>query len=130
MRRLIPFRAAAITLLLLFGAAALFQFAVLAGLIPIGMVWGGRLQGEDQRIAGALVTISVLVLAARTVRVRMAQSDASVPAWARWGMWSICAVFALNTIGNLLALDLRETLLFTPVTFIAAVLAARVAAGE
>lgn len=130
MRRLIPFRAAAITLLALFGAAALFQFAVLAGLIPIGMVWGGRLQSEDQRIAGALVSISVLVLAARMVRVRMAHHDASAPAWARWGVWGICAVFALNTIGNLFALDLRETLLFTPVTFIAAVLAARVAAGE
>lgn len=130
MRRLIPFRTAAITLLVLFGAAALFQFAVLAGLIPIGMVWGGRLQNEDQRIAGALVSISVLVLAARTVRVRMAHRDASAPAWARWGVWGLSALFALNTIGNLFALDLLETLLFTPVTFIAAVLAARVAAGE
>jgi hypothetical protein len=33
-------------------------------------------------------------------------------------------------VGNLFALDLRETLLFTPITLISAVLAARVAMGE
>jgi hypothetical protein len=45
-------------------------------------------------------------------------------------MWAVCALFALNTIGNLFALDLRETLIFTPITLISAVLAARVAMGE
>jgi len=53
-----------------------------------------------------------------------------MPGLGKWGMWSICALFVLNTVGNLFALDLRETLIFTPVTLIGAVLAARVAMDD
>lgn len=128
--RLIPFRTAAIILLVLFAAAIVFQLVVLAGLIPTEMVWGGRLQNEEERTVGALVSMAVLVLAALLVLVRMGRLGRTLPAVRKWGLWVVCAVFALNTVGNLVALDLRETLLFTPVTLIAAVLAARVALGE
>ncbi len=128
--RLIPFRTAAIILLVLFAAAIVFQLVVLAGLIPTEMVWGGRLQNEEERTVGALVSMAVLVLAALLVLVRMGRLGRTLPAVGKWGLWVVCAVFALNTVGNLVALDLRETLLFTPVTLIAAVLAARVALGE
>ena len=37
--------------------------------------------------------------------------------------------FLLNTVGSLFALDLRETLIFTPITLPAALLAWRVAVG-
>lgn len=128
--RLIPFRTAAIILLVLFAADIVFQLVVLAGLIPTEMVWGGRLQNEEERTVGALVSMAVLVLAALLVLVRMGRLGRTLPAVGKWGLWVVCAVFALNTVGNLVALDLRETLLFTPVTLIAAVLAARVALGE
>ena len=39
-------------------------------------------------------------------------------------------LFALNTVGNLFALDLRETLIFTPITLLAALLAWRLAWGD
>jgi hypothetical protein len=39
-------------------------------------------------------------------------------------------LFSLNTVGNLFALDLRETLIFTPVTLLAAVLSWRLALGD
>ena len=130
--RLIPFRTAAITLLVLFTSAIMFQLAVLAGLIPTEMVWGGRLQNEEERTVGALVIAFLLVFVA-LVLVRMGHIGRSMPAAGRWGMWVVCALFALfalNTVGNLFALDMRETLIFTPVTLVSAVLAARVAMGE
>jgi hypothetical protein len=126
MRR-IPFRTAAHTLLALFAAAIIFQLTVMAGLIPTEMVWGGRLKNAEERMVGALLSLSVLVLAALLVLVRIGRS---MPAVGKWGLWVICALFALNTVGNLFAFDLRETLIFAPVTLVAAVLAARVAVGE
>jgi hypothetical protein len=127
---LIPFRTAAITLLVLFAAVIVFHLVVLAGFIPTEMVWGGRLQNEDERTVGALVSITFVLVFAALVLVRMGHIGRSIPALGKWGMWVVCALFALNTLGNLFALDLRETLIFTPVTLISAVLAARVAMGE
>jgi hypothetical protein len=128
--RLIPFRIASITLLVLFTAAIVFQLTVLAGLIPTEMVWGGRLKNAEERTVGALVSITFLVLFVFLLLVRMGRIAPSMHALGKWGMWVICALFALNTVGNLFALDLRETLIFTPMTLISAVLAARVAMGE
>jgi len=128
--RLIPFRTAAITLLVLFAAAIVFQLVVLAGLIPTEMVWGGRLRNEEERTVGALVSIAFLLVFVALVLVRMGHIGRSMPAAGRWGMWVVCALFALNTVGNLFALDMRETLIFTPITLVSAVLAARVAMGE
>lgn len=129
MRR-IPFRTAAYSLLALFAAAIIFQLIVLAGLIPTEMVWGGRLQNEEERTAGAWVSIAFLVVFALLVLVRLGAIGRTLPALGKWGMWAVCVLFALNTVGNLFALDLRETLIFTPVTLVSAVLAARVAMGE
>lgn len=129
MRR-IPFRTAAIALLVLFAAAIVFQLVVLAGFIPTEMVWGGRLQNEEERTVGALVSITFLLVFGALVLVRMGHIGRSMPTLGKWGMWVVCALFALNTLGNLFALDLRETVLFTPITLVSAVLAARVAMGE
>lgn len=129
MRR-IPFHTAANSLLAVFTAAIIFQLVVLAGFVPTEMVWGGRLQNEEERTVGALVSMAVLAFAACIVLIRMGRIARSMQALGKWGMWAICALFALNTVGNLFALDLRETLIFTPVTLVAAVMAARVAMGE
>jgi hypothetical protein len=128
--RLISFRTAAITLLVLFAAVIVFHLVVLAGFIPTEMVWGGRLQNEEERTVGALVSITFLLVFVALLLVRMGHIGRSMPAVGKWGMWVVCALFALNTVGNLFALDLRETLIFTPITLISALLAARVAMGE
>lgn len=128
--RYIPFRTADYLLLALFAAAFLFQVLVLAGFIPIEMVWGGRLQSAEERTVGALVSMAVLVLAACIMLIRMGRIGRSMHALGKWGLWVICALLALNTIGNGFAQDLRETLIFTPITLVCAVLAARVAMGN
>jgi len=135
MRRLISFRTAAVTLLVLFALAFLFQITVLAGLIPTEMVWGGRLANAQERTVGALVSLTILLLMIGVVLLRMGRLGfgANGELWRRVGqtsMWVIAVLFALNTLGNLLAMDLRETLIFTPVTLVAALLAWRVALGE
>lgn len=123
-------RTAAYGLLALFIVAIIFQLTVLAGFIPTEMVWGGRLQNEEERVVGVCVSIAFLVLFALLVLVRLGYIGRNMSGLGKWGMWSICALFVLNTVGNLFALDLRETLIFTPITFICALLAARVAMGD
>jgi hypothetical protein len=130
MRRCIPFKPAAQALLVLFSLAILFQVVVLAGFIPTEMVWGGRLADEQERTWGALVSLSALVVMVLVLQVRVGRIGRSMPALGKWGMWIIAALFVLNTVGNLFAFDLRETLIFTPITAIAAVLAWRVALGD
>lgn len=130
MLRCFPFRTAAFTLLVLFGSAIVFQIVVLAGFIPAGMVWGGRLASDQERNVGAMVSIALLILASLAVLNRMGTVGSSTSALGKWGMWAVCAVFGLNTIGNLFALDLRETLIFTPITLLCTVLAARLALGR
>ena len=111
-------------MLVLFGAAILFQLTVLAGLIPTEMVWGGRLETAEERTAGAVVSITVLLVAVCLVLIRMRVIGKCIPAVGRWGLWAMALLFALNTVGNLFALDLRETLIFTPVTLLAVVFVA------
>ena len=125
--RLIPFRAAAILMIVFFGAAVVFQVIVLLGFIPTEMDWGGRLQNEQERTVGAVMSMVVLLLCVALVLLRLRRPDSAIGGW---GMWIICGLFVLNTSGNLQALDMRETLIFTPVTLILAVLAARVAMGD
>jgi hypothetical protein len=126
----IPFAFAGRTLLVLFGAAILFQLTVLFGMVPTEMVWGGRLNDTEERSVGAIISITVLLVAVCFVLIRIRVIGKGIPAVGRWGVWALVLLFALNTLGNLFALDLRETLIFTPVTLLAAVLSWRLALGD
>ena len=130
MRRLIPFRTAGNILLWAFILVLLFQVAVMAGMVPTGMVWGGRLQSGTERTVMTIVSITVVLLFLTIIRIRMGHGPRSLQPFARYGSWAIVLFFALNVFGNLVAEDMRETLIFTPITLILALLALRVALGE
>ena len=101
---------------------------MLFGLVPTEMVWGGRLDDAAERTA--VVSIAVLLVAGCFVSIRMRVIGKGVPAVGRWGLWTLVLLFTLNTVGNLFVLDLRETLIFTPITLLAAVLSWRLALGD
>lgn len=130
MRRILTQRAAASALLLLMSLALTFQLVVLMGFIPTEMVWGGRLADERERAIGALVSIAILILMGVIVIGRIGLLGRRMPVVRRWGMWVVVGVFALNTVGNLFALDPREALIFTPITATCAILALRVALDD
>lgn len=130
MRRLLPFRTAGWVLIALLGAACVFQLFVLAGFIPTEMVWGGRLANAEERTVGATVSLSTLILMISVVVLRLKASSVRGQIIGRYGAWAMVLLFALNTVGNLFALDQRETWIFTPITALTALLAWRVALGE
>lgn len=117
-------------LIALLAAACVFQIVVMLGHIPTEMVWGGRLNNTEERTVGAIVSFSILVLMIVAVVIRLIAKSDPMRTIGRYATWAVAVLFALNTVGNLFALDQREMLIFTPVTGIAALLAWRVALGE
>lgn len=130
MRQILPFRTAAWSLIALLAAACVFQIVVMVGYIPTEMVWGGRLNNTEERTIGAIVSFSILVLMIMAVVIRLTATSEPMRTIGRYATWAVAVLFALNTVGNLFALDQREMLIFTPVTGLAALLAVRVAFGE
>lgn len=94
------------------------------------MVWGGRLANAEERTVGAMISLTTLILMISVVVLRLKATSLRGQMIGRYAMWAIALLFALNTVGNLFALDKREMLIFTPVTAVAALLAWRVAVGE
>lgn len=116
-------------LLVAFGALAVFHVLVLAGLVPADIVWGGHVEeGPASRVGpeiGALI-LSLLFMLVIAVRLGYVGTDRHRKQ-VTGGVWVIFAYLALNTVGNMLAQSSVETLIFTPLTLLMALLALRLA---
>ncbi|WP_062209502.1 hypothetical protein [Demequina oxidasica] len=98
------------------GAVGAVHLVALAGGIPFEYLGGGRYPDEaTARIGeiGALITVSAFgwMTAARAQWVSRPS-----PRIVRGFMWVMGGLFSLNTLGNLAATTLAETLIFTPIT--------------
>ncbi len=96
--------------------ATVFHLVVLLKIIPFQIVWGGRLQTEQDMYVFELGSILVnaffiFVLLQKGMFIKSIFSNKAVSII----LWIFFAVFLLNTIGNLLAKSTFEKL-FTIVT--------------
>lgn len=118
-------------MLVLSALVMIFHLAVLAGVVPADIVWGGRTGSRSELVAMETVSLAVNAFLALTVLLRTGRIRSGIPQkWLKGVMWLFMFVFALNTIGNLMAFNRLETWLFTPLTLISSVLCARLAIGE
>ncbi|AOP33308.1 hypothetical protein A0128_05270 [Leptospira tipperaryensis] len=109
-------------LLVLFSLIFVFHFLVLIQVIPYGIVWGGRLQNLQQMYAFELVSIVLnsfflFVILMERGYIRRYFSNSIL----KWILWTMFALFSINTFGNLNSLDQMESILFAPITFLIAV---------
>ena len=129
MKRLISARWAANLLLSALGALALFHVFVMLRFLPASAVWGGQLNvSKDGLIVLEVVALVVTLLFA--VVVALKADYLRVPALkglAKVGIWVVLGYFVLNVVGNLASASSVETLIFTPITVLLAVLALRLA---
>ncbi len=107
----------------LFIAVIIFHLLIVFQVIPYTIVWAGKLKTIDEMYAFEVASISinvflvaVLLLKGNYVKHRI--SDKIFNAI----LWIFVALFALNTIGNLLAETLFEKIVFTPLTLVSSVL--------
>ena len=123
----IPFKFAIKTMLFMNTLIIIFHALVLAQVIPFNIVWGGKFEDFNQvksfeiiSIVTILVISIVIALKAKYVALKVSFSIVNV------AIWLFVLLFSLNTIGNLFAETTTETIIFTPLTFLFAILCARI----
>lgn len=106
----------------IFIMALIFHVLVILEFVPNDIVWGGRITFKEELYIFESISIGInifflYVLLAYTKKIKTPIGEKFLKVL----MWTMCVIFSLNTIGNLLAKTTTETIIFTPVTFISAV---------
>ena len=122
----IPAKAAALTVLVLLAGVVMFHVLVLAGVVPQNMVWGGRVSNLMQMqvleaVSMFVVLLSMAIIASKAGYIKPLMPTKSI----NMALWMLVVFFSLNTVGNLFSATSVEMILFTPVTFISALLCYR-----
>ena len=106
-------------LIILFSLTIVFHLLVLTGIIPYGLVWGGRLQSPADMYrfeAGSIFVnvafLFIMLANARILRVNLSERILT------FFLFFMAFLFLLNTVGNLLSNNPQEKLIFTPITAI------------
>lgn len=98
-----------------------FHALILLQLIPYQYVWGSRLTSEQEMYLCELVSVTALSLLSLLLLARMKQRPKPTTTQGakkaiNAGLWCFVALFALNTLGNLLAETYLEKT-FSVITF-------------
>jgi hypothetical protein len=92
------------------------------------MVWGGRLENIDQMRLFELISIAINLFIIAMAAMKGGFVRSFLPEKVvRAILWGFTIMFTLNTIGNLLSETSLETIIFTPVTLLLAILFLRIA---
>jgi len=115
-------------LIVLFCAILIFHVFIIVGFIPYSIIWGGKMKTHDDMLVMEGISIGINLLFLGIVFLRFSQrNNASLVNKLRIAFWLFFVLFSLNTLGNLFAETLTETLIFTPLTILLAVLSLRLA---
>ena len=115
-------------MMVLFGAVLIFHLLVIFGFIPYTIIWGGKMKTHEDMLVMEGVSIGINLLFLGIVFLRFHQrSNTTLVKKLRFAFWLFFVLFSLNTLGNLFAETLTETLIFTPLTILLAVLSLRLA---
>lgn len=111
------------TLLGLFLLVIVFHVSIITQIIPYTIVWAGKLNTIEEMYMFEVVSITInlffviiLMLKAQYIKHTLSERLLNII------LWMFLILFALNTIGNLMAKTAFERYVFTPMTLIAALL--------
>ncbi|HEV7347923.1 hypothetical protein [Telluribacter sp.] len=108
-----------------------FHVLVVLGVVPSGIVWGGRIQNSSQLYTMEAVSIAINLLLLAMVAIKGGLLRVNLPPlFFKIFFWTMFALFLLNTVGNLLAVATLETILFTPITLLLSVFCFRLATSR
>ena len=107
----------------------MFHGLVITGIIPYDVVWGGRLENDIQMHQFEMVSIIINLLILLVLAIKGLYIKPYIPIRiVNFILWFLMIFFFVNTIGNIFAVSLLETLIFTPITLVSAVLFYRIVA--
>ncbi|MCF6361580.1 MAG: hypothetical protein L3J29_12570 [Cyclobacteriaceae bacterium] len=124
----IGFKLSVNSMLVLLTLVLVYHLLIITGLISYQVVWGGRLETESQMYVFETISIGInsliiLVISAKGKYIKAKISIRIINIL----LWIITVIFVLNTVGNLFSNNSLETVIFTPLTFISAILCYRIA---
>jgi hypothetical protein len=112
----------------LFLLVIIFHFLLIFGVVPKDIVWGGKIKDPEQlmifeafSIIVNLITLIFSGVKAGILKLKIGHK------FLRVMFWIMAVFFLLNTIGNLFAESITETLIFTPITLLISLLSLRIA---
>lgn len=115
-------RFAGIGMIGILSATLIFHFMVLTGIIPFDITWGGRLENRQQMLVFESLSIIITLAILALVAVRLGYLSWQIPPVVITSVfWILTGIFVLNTIGNLLANNIFESILGTLLTAILAI---------
>jgi len=114
-------------MLALLSLVMIFHLSVLTQLISYTIVWAGKLKTVEEMRRFESISIllncffmTVLLLKGNYIKSKIPVKLLNIV------LWIFVAIFALNTVGNLYAETKFELYVFTPLTFISALLCLRI----
>ena len=117
--------------LLIMVSIIIFHLLILAGIVPYNIVWGGRLSSPNQmfwvELLSITVNIAMLFIVGQKAGLLRALLSRNVITTA---LWVMCALFVVNTFGNMLSVNSFEKLVFTPLTFLLALFSWKLATSR
>lgn len=113
------------TFLLIIGLV--YHLLALLQIIPMDMVWGGRANSIDELIPLEIFSFITNASLIALIHLRYQKPQLAFP---KWIFLLFTILFALNTLGNLLAFNKMEAYIFTPITFISSYFSFRLFRGE
>lgn len=128
MKNLITRHFATNALLIIFSLVLIFHVLVLLGIIPFGIVWGGRLKSNEEMIPFEITSILLNALMLVIVAIH-----ADILQWninrrvIKVALWIMVGLFFINTIGNIFSKSQMEQVIFTPLTLLLSVFSLRLA---
>lgn len=128
MRSLISVHTAARGMIIILSLIIIFHVLVLTGIIPYKIVWGGRLESTTDMIRFEVVSIGINLLMLATAANKSGYLNwGKSKQWVRIGLWIMVVLFSINTLGNLVAINIWEKIIFTPLTLLLAFFSLRLA---
>lgn len=123
----LPFKFSINAMLVILSMVIFFHVLVLIQIIPYSIVWAGKIDNIKEMQVFELVsiiinTLMIIVIAIKGNYIKWKVSLKLINAL----LWLFVVLFSFNTIGNLFAKSSFETVVFTPLTLIMAILCFRI----
>ncbi len=100
---------------------------VLVGVVPYAVVWGGRIESQEQMQVSEMISIVSVMLMMWVLAMKSRHLSQVIPEKVLDVIiWAMAVLFGLNTLGNLLSENIFEKVFFTPLTLLLMVLCVRI----
>jgi len=112
----------------LLSIALFYHFLIITGIISYEAAWGGRLENKTQmyRFETFSIVLNLFILLVVCLKGQIIKNTVSGKLL-KFLFYALTVLFALNTVGNIFSENIWEAIIFTPLTFVLAILFARLA---